>query len=452
MLSLRTIPWKNIKTHKARTLILVILAFAQAVCVFFGMMVMQGVEQESSGTQGRLGADVLAYPTEAFTKIDKEKVMTQGTPVEVYRDRSILEKMNYCDGIETVSPQIYLKDTTGGGSKPIATDTTGGGSKPIAIDTTGGGSKSIATDTTGGGSKPIATDTTSGETETNEIDSVDGDGIWIIGYDPVTDFVIAPWVEDGKSLQLEKGAVAVGCQVPVSGNGTITLFQKEWPVGAQLIKTGSSMDTSVFVPADTLGDVIQASVEAGIDTYKNVDPSNDFSSVLIRVSDPEEAEGVLNWINIYVRKVTAVRSEETCTMTAAGIKGASNTTAVIAVIVWIVLLIALGITQSILMKERVKEIFVWHSIGASRSLINRVMLIESCMVYAAGAAAGVLAAGLFLGISGSTGILFAGSNIIRIILSAAIAVLITTAAGLLSSYFSLRKASKKMNGQMLLTV
>ncbi len=393
MLSLRRIPFRNIRTHAVRTIILVILTFSQTVCVFTGSMVMTGMRQETALVQDRLGADVLVYPTEAFTRIDKKHLLMQGTPVEVCRDRSILSKMEYCDGIAEVTYQIYLKGT-----------------------------------------------------------KADGEDLWIVGYEPDKDFVITPWLEGGRNVSLQEGSLAVGSKVDVSEDGTVEIFGRKWPAGARLSETGSSLDTAVFVPVETLEQMIDIAAEAGIDAYSDIDTESDFSAALIRVTDKNQAEGVLNWINIYVRKVTAVKSEETLTQTASGVRGASGTVAVIAALAWVVLLIALGITQSILMKERIREIFVWHSIGASRELVNRVMLSEALIVYLIGAAAGALAAGIifrFLGNLILPGIVPALPDLF---LSGMAGMAVTVAAGLISSAVTLRNASKKLNRQMLLTV
>ena len=46
--------------------------------------------------------------------------------------------------------------------------------------------------------------------------------------------------------------------------------------------------------------------------------------------------------------------------------------------------------------ERMQELAVWRSIGASRSIMSRVMLSESAVLHAAGALAGVCLAAMTL--------------------------------------------------------
>ncbi len=390
MLSLRKIPFKNIMAHPARAVILIILTFAQAVCVFSGIMMVQGVQKELSQDEARLGADLLVYPTAAVSRIDKRELLMQGTPVEVYRDRSMLSRMDSCDGIAAVSCQIYLSDTL-----------------------------------------------------------EDGSCIRIVGIEPDTDFVISPWLEEGGGMDLQKGTVAAGCSVKTDADETVSLYGRKWPVAVRLLETGSSLDESVFVSMETVKDLIRASEDMGITTYSSVDPETDFSAALVRVNDRDEVESVTDWINIYVRKVTAVRSEETLTKTASGIRGTTDIMAVIAVAAWIVLLAALGITQALLMKERVKEIHVWHCVGASRGIVSRVMLTEALLVHLAGAVSGVLPAAVLYAVLG--GQVFSGIKVSAggLLIAALTAAAVTVAAGIFSAFIALKRVSKKMNGQML---
>ncbi len=377
MISLKKIPLKNMKAHPVRTVILFVLTFAQALCIFGGMMMVQDMRRELSAAEERLGADLLVYPTQGLNKLYKDKLLMMGTPVEVYKDRSMLSKMDYCEGISAVTYQIYLSDTL-----------------------------------------------------------EDGSNIWIYGYEPETDFVLSPWLEEGKDLDLPKGSVAVGSRVKMSRDRTLELFGKDWPIALRLTETGSELDLAVFVPMETLKDMIRASVEAGIDTYASIDPATDFSAALVRVDDAEKVQGVTDWINIYVRRVTAVRSDETLVKAASGIRGTTGMMGAIALLIWLVLLAALGITQSILMKERTKEIFVWHTIGASRGIVSRIMLSEALIIYLAGAAAGTLAASIVMGF-------FPG---------ALAAIVVTVAAGLIITGLAVKSAAKKLGSQMLLTI
>ncbi len=376
-----------------RTLILIILTLAQAFCAFSGMMMMQGMHQELKLSEARLGADLLVYPSAASSKIDTGKLIMQGTPVPVYKNRSMLDKMNFCEGIEAVSHQIYISDTL-----------------------------------------------------------PDGNTIWIIGYEPDTDFAISPWIEEGADTVPARGSLISGSRVAQGDNQSVTLFQREWPIGAHLEETGSVLDYSVFVSMDTLQDIIQASIEAGVDKYASIDPYSIYSVALVRLNDRSTVNSVTDWINIYVRKVIAVRSEETLTRAATSIQGTARTMVMIAALAWLVLLLALGISQSMLMKERKREIYVWHSLGASRAIVRKVLLSEAGLVHLIGAVAGVVLAFLFYAIFG--GALLSGymPSLASGLLIALISILLNVIVGVLFARSALRKVTDRLDSQMLLTV
>ena len=387
-LSLRRVPLRTIRAHPVRTAVVLVLGLAQAACVFSGLVLVQGARQELSLAERRLGADIVVYPTAALQKIDKDDLTMLGTPVECYRERSMLSRMNSNDDIESVSYQIYIADT-----------------------------------------------------------AADGGRTWIVGYEPQTDFVIAPWLEEGDGAPGE--GVVAGSDAPVDAAGTVTLFGRPWPVTARLARTGSELDRAVLVDMDTLGRLIDASLDAGVDTYASLDPHRDYSVALVRVADRDRAQSVVDWINIHVRKVTAVGSGELLTGTASAIRGHSGAIAALAAVAWLIVLAALAAAQSMLMNQRRGELRVWRTIGASRATIERVMVHEALVIHAAGACAGVALALPLLAASGpaTAGALAPA----RALPAAGAALLVSLLVGCASTWLTVRRAARALDGQELLT-
>ena len=79
-----------------------------------------------------------------------------------------------------------------------------------------------------------------------------------------------------------------------------------------------------------------------MDTYASLRPDRDYSAVLVRVADKESVQSVTNWINLYVRKVTAVRSEAALVDTASNIRSHRGITVGVLGVSWLVLMAALG--------------------------------------------------------------------------------------------------------------
>ncbi len=381
-LTLGAIPGRNLRSHPIRTVILLLLTLLQAFCIFATLEMARSAGREMERAEQRLGADILIYPSSAMSRISGQTLLMQGTPVEVWRDRSLLKRLSDCEGLKQVAFQTYIQDRTGAEKR------------------------------------------------------------WIAALDPEEDFVIAPWTEQGTLSGLRTGEAVAGCRVPEE-EGNVKLFGRSWPVFRRLEETGSELDDMVFVSRDTLELLLSAAGEEGVKEYEDLDPRQDFSVALVRVQDRQNLESITNWMNVYIRKVKAVRSEETLSSAAAGIRGQTGILLLTALGASLVLLLALGIARSLMMKERKRELYVWHALGASRGVVRSVMLREALLVHGAGALAGVAAgAAAFCLVPGSPFSPWAA------LLTAALSLGI----GCLSTLLSLRRATRSMNGQMLLTV
>ena len=285
---------------------------------------------ELSLAERRLGADLVVYPTSCLNQVEKKRLLMLGTPVGCHQPRSALARMSSNEDIAAVSYQLYVSETLS-----------------------------------------------------------DGSTRWVVGFQPESDFVLGPWMREGEGTSLPRGSVVVGAAVPGADGQTISVFGHERPIGAHLLATGSELDDAVFVSMDTLTDMMADARAAGEDIDASLDPSTQYSAALVRASDSDAIESVTNWINLYVRKVSAVRAAESLVGAASGIRAHRGVAIGVLGATWLVLLGALIIVQVSLMNERMQELAVWRSIGASRSIMSRVMLSESALLHAAGALAGV---------------------------------------------------------------
>ena len=329
-LSLRRVPLLTIRAHPVRSLIIAVLALAQAACVFGGLILVGAMRAELTLAERRLGADLVVYPTTCLNQVEKKRLLMLGTPVGCHQPRSALARMSSNEDIAAVSYQLYVSETL-----------------------------------------------------------ADGTTRWIVGFEPESDFALSPWIAEGEGSSLPRGSVLVGSAVPGADGQSLSVFGRERPIGAHLLATGSELDDAVFVSMGTLTDMMADARAAGEGIDASLDPSTDYSAALVRASDSDAIESVTNWINLYVRKVSAVRSSEALVGAASGIRAHRGVAIGVFGATWLVLLGALIIVQVSLMNERMQELAVWRSIGASRSVVSRVMLSESALLHAAGALAGV---------------------------------------------------------------
>ena len=386
-LSLRRVPLLTIRAHPVRSLIIAVLALAQAACVFGGLILVGAMRAELTLAERRLGADLVVYPTTCLNLVEKKRLLMLGTPVGCHQRRSALARMSSNEDIAAVSYQLYVSETL-----------------------------------------------------------ADGTTRWIVGFEPETDFALSPWIAEGEGSSLPRGSVLVGSAVPGADGQSLSVFGRERPIGAHLLATGSELDDAVFVSMDTLTDMMADARAAGEDIDASLDPSTDYSAALVRASDSDAIESVTNWINLYVRKVSAVRSSEALVGAASGIRAHRGVAIGVLGATWLVLLGALIIVQVSLMNERMQELAVWRSIGASRSIVSRVMLSESALLHALGALAGVCLAAVtmpFVGDGSLVEVLAAPATSLPL---ACLSLVAVTCVGVAGTRLALARVSRAATG------
>lgn len=69
----------------------------------------------------------------------------------------------------------------------------------------------------------------------------------LVGYDPETDFILAPWFASQKESSLADDEMLIGAAVQAWLGGRTRLFGQDFTVVGQLESTGSGMDETTFI-------------------------------------------------------------------------------------------------------------------------------------------------------------------------------------------------------------
>jgi riboflavin synthase alpha subunit len=75
MLTLKNLPWRNLKGYAGRTAALLLFAALMAVAVFGGTMMIGGVRNGLDTVKSRLGADIMVTPASAKNEVDAQTVL-----------------------------------------------------------------------------------------------------------------------------------------------------------------------------------------------------------------------------------------------------------------------------------------------------------------------------------------------------------------------------------------
>jgi putative ABC transport system permease protein len=380
----------NLTRRPGRTAALVILTFLLSFSAMAGFLMVSGLKSGLNSLESKLGADIMVVPYEATTKSTFSNMILQGNPGYFYMSENVLDKLGNIEGIGQVSSQFYLASTSSG-----------------CCDYK----------------------------------------VQIIGYDPNSDFTIGPWLKDNYSGTVSDYEIIVGNQLNAFPGDTLRFFDVNCTVVAKLDETGSYLDTAVYANMNTIKAMIDGAKNNGMHTFDNVDSDNLVSSILINVADGYSVDEVMNDINIHVRKVEAVRTQNMISNVSDGLANISGIVTILVGAIWLLTLIILILVFTMIGNERKKEFAILRGMGASRKELSLIMTKESfyvCIIGSViGALLGTVTIVLFANfVRSSLSLPFLTSSDLSIVCLFIISVAVSIFAGVCSSLGCVRKVSK----------
>lgn len=327
----KSFPVRNCLHRPVRTAAMTALSALLSFSVLAGSLMISGLKNGLSSLETRLGADIMVVPYEAVTKSALTGLILQGNPGYFYMDQAYVDRLSKVNGIGQMSEQFFLASSAS---------------------------------------------------------SCCSYKVQIIGFDPATDFTILPWVQHTYNKKLDHMEVLVGSSLNAFAGDELTFYGSDVSVAARLDKTGTYLDSAVYANEDTIKTLISAAKEKKIFDFGGVDPEQVVSSVLINVADGYSVEEVLNDINLHVRGVEAVQTQNMVSDVAGKLSGISDMAGALVVMVWLLVLTIMAIAFFLLSNERKKEFAVLRLAGASRKKLITILMGETLLVSVTGSAAG----------------------------------------------------------------
>ena len=99
MLSLRRLPWMNLRGYPVRTGTLVLFSALMTMTIFGGTMLVQGIERGLATVQSRLGADIMVTPADADNDFDAQSFLVHAEASYFYMPTSTSEAVAAVDGV-----------------------------------------------------------------------------------------------------------------------------------------------------------------------------------------------------------------------------------------------------------------------------------------------------------------------------------------------------------------
>jgi putative ABC transport system permease protein len=302
-----------------------VTAFAIAGGTLFGTSLRNGAES----TAARLGADLMLLPLGADR--DLEGALLKGKPSSFYLPGDSVRLLSNLEGIERASPQFYVS----------------------TFDSSHCGSL-----------------------------------VQIIGYDPETDFVIAPWLAEHVPNGPKRGEIVIGDAILLDVGDEMLLFGTRYRVAGKLEKTGMGFDVTVFAGKETARMLIDE-----YEKYIGAIPMPDEDAASVVVADV--AEGIDH--EAFAKEIRKNHRGVDVILPQAIIGNLTNhldltigvLTGLLSVL-WFLSAFVLVIVFTITLNERKREFGVFRALGATRKKLACILMAESVLLCVSGAGAGVI--------------------------------------------------------------
>ena len=386
----KNISYKNIVRRPGRTFILILLSALLCFSVTGGSLAITSLKGGLLSLKSRLGADIMVVPYEATTKTNFSNMILQGNPGYFYMKRSILEKIKNIEGIKEISEQYFLASAKAGCCSAK---------------------------------------------------------LQLIGFDPKTDFTIKPWVKESYGEELAEFEILVGNDLNAFAGDQLTFYNKVCTVKGKLKKTGTYLDTAVYMSIDSVKALLKSAESIGMVANDKGSPDDITSCVLINVADGYTPLEVMSEINIKTRGVEAIQTQDMISGVAGQLESASKIISFLIVAIWLLSIFILVLAFTMIANERKKEFAILRVLGSSRKMVAGIILKEAFMVNLGGSLIGAVIAIMLVILLGGISLTsfdlpFLLPDFSEMFLLAVITIIVSVIAGCLASSLSAFKTSK----------
>lgn len=227
----------------------------------------------------------------------------------------------------------------------------------------------------------------------------------LVGFDPATDFTIAPWIAETLGRPLGDKEIVVGSEILPEPGGKIMFFGTVFTIAGKLEPTGIGyIDRSVFIPMPGARAMIDAQNVSGRERLDI--PAGSVSAVLLRFKDgvsPAEAALGIEYrhpgLSVILSQAVVRRVRERMM---APLRGAVP----VGILSWAVTFVLVGSMYAVMLAERRREMGVMRALGATGGFIRGMLAMEVLIMSIACGAMGLpLGYGLAFGLPGVFGTL-----------------------------------------------
>jgi putative ABC transport system permease protein len=337
-MNLTKLALRDIAGNAFRSWMIALCAFLVGGFVLSTALLAWGAGDSFRLTERRLGADIVIVPEGTAQTV--EGALLMGSPVKAWLPAADVAQIAAVPGVTAASPQLYLTSMTNSSCCSVS-------------------------------------------------------NMFMVAYDPATDFTIQPWLKDKTGEELKLGESVGGTFVFVPpGEEKITLYGYPLTLVTNLEPTGSNLDATLFFTFDTAREMARVS---RTQAKMTLDVPEDFvSSVMVKVAPGYDSSSVALAIQKSVPGVSPVASPDLFGSFRNQARGQRILMLAILAIVLALSLAALGFIFSMTVHQKRREIGVLRALGATSGKVLRSLLTGAGVLAVVGGVGGILLATLIL--------------------------------------------------------
>lgn len=329
--------WNNIARRRTQSTLTVTIT-ALTVLVFVMVMgIFQTVNQGLALSRERLGADAILMPKYSAAKGDD--LLFTAIPENIYMPIEVVEQAKSLKGVAAMSPQFYCQTLALGCCDP-------------------------------------------------------GEEARIIGYDPETDFILKPYLDDEHKNGINQEQVIVGNAYEDEDlvGMNYMILGRVFKVVSVLQPTGTGMDSTFFMDWRTAQDMCLES-EVLRENWTKKDPHDYISVIMIKFEEGTDLDAFIRQVEDSGMECKVLLTGDTI----ADLQSQLEVTMKVMFALWaaslLIAVLSLIGRFNALAKERKKEIGLLRAIGLKKGQVFGLIIGETCTMALMG---GVLGSGIAL--------------------------------------------------------
>jgi len=329
MVTLYSFAVKNIRRKPFRTGILVFAIALFVSALVFSLSFVMRVNQSIRKSSERLGADIIVVPTGA--RGAAEEVLLENRIKSFYMDRSLIDRVRSIEGVAALTDQTYLITVTG-----LCC------SVPESM---------------------------------------------IIAFDQDSDFIIKPWLKGKVKRRLEAGEAIVGSESAFNIDlGLVEmdsmLFGNRFTMLGTLDKTGTGLDTAIFIGRENMDDIIK-------NGSADIRPGQ-ISVIFVKVSEGVDPRKVAAEIENTIIEADTMARKDIGKSIIATLRDVSRIFSLTMLLASLLAVFLVWSIFSAIAHERSREVGIMRALGAKESHIVRLFVIEVLAIACMGGLLGAM--------------------------------------------------------------